>query len=392
MGKTFTLALSISLAITCCASADEPKLVGEKKIMELTDAERVYESNGMHSMRLSPDAKYLLFGRRKLFAGKSGYELVLRDIKANRNKFLPSPAHDDDFITYFLTMRPFDAGGKHIVLPADTDGNANGVMGFDKKIQIGVYNIAKAKLRTMDCKTGYVIPTFDSKGKDLVVMTISGYITGEVFTTKADKWAPKEFSKWGLIRSINPAAPIMPILIPKHESGEAKAVMALYNVRTAKKLAVLPIHRHNSKLDNYNPQWTTDGRYLYYVDFEDADNEDASGRPRRGKLVSRIWDRKKAKVVATVGDCIPVGPGPGKDTMVLVKRDKAVASGSRIFLHSPTGVEWILGDGSQRPISTQGKHIVYVRKDADGKEFICMAEISLPVKKDATKTKKVKAE
>ncbi len=84
----------------------------------------------------------------------------------------------------------------------------------------------------------------------------------------------------------------------------------------------------------------------------------------------------------------PVGPGPGKTTMVLVKRPMRQNSGAesqpavqpkqQILLHTQ-GDDKLhpLGDKTMRPISTQGKWLLFIRKAAEGKETACMAEIVL---------------
>ena len=125
----------------------------------------------------------------------------------------------------------------------------------------------------------------------------------------------------------------------------------------------------------YNPQWTGNGRYLYYYETAYEPVEEKRRNP-----VTRIWDAKLGKKAGVLADVVPIGPGPGKNTMVLSKGteqeivlhaqgDKTLGKG----LHS-------LGDESMRPISTQGKWLLFIRKDAKGNETACMAEIALPKK------------
>jgi len=125
-----------------------------------------------------------------------------------------------------------------------------------------------------------------------------------------------------------------------------------------------------------NPQWTGDGRYLYYFSTVDEQGE---GKTRR-RFVTRIWDAKLGKEAGLLAEAAPIGPGPGKNTMVLSKgREREIvlhAQGDKKLgkgLHS-------LGDDSMQPISTQGKWLLFIRKDDDGTETARMAEIALPKK------------
>ena len=97
-----------------------------------------------------------------------------------------------------------------------------------------------------------------------------------------------------------------------------------------------------------------------------------------------MFDVQAGKEVAVFSDIVPIGPGP-KGSMVLVRAQSAKIEEkqSRILIHqqikkSQEGKLTPLGDESVRPISTQGKWLLFIRKDKDGKETVRLAEIKLP--------------
>ena len=165
--------------------------------------------------------------------------------------------------------------------------------------------------------------------------------------------------------------------------------------------------------DNY-PQWTADGRYLYYVTRKYEMREGL----RRAILTTRIWDTKAGKVAGLIeGDTtgvFPFGAGPGKGTMLLTRptlirvhnrsylrlavtrpaflhpRNKGhLQSVPQVVLHARDnkmlGDELHpLGDTSMRPIGVQGKWLLFIREDANGiLNKVCIAEIMLPKKQPA---------
>jgi hypothetical protein len=141
----------------------------------------------------------------------------------------------------------------------------------------------------------------------------------------------------------------------------------------------------------FNPQWTADGRYFYHIIMKTIDRP---GQRTQYKVLSRIWDAKAGKEVGLLTGLSPIGAGPNC-TMVLVEppsyRKKFLPNqpksktDSQIVLHAQDDKTLgktlhPLGDMSTYPISTQGKWLLYMRTDAEGKKAVCMAEIILPKK------------
>jgi hypothetical protein len=176
----------------------------------------------------------------------------------------------------------------------------------------------------------------------------------------------------------------------------------LYDMKTDTVKAELAGQDQSRRLMKHNPQWTTDGRYLYHIMVK---NEQREGR-RHTETLTRIWDVKAGKELGILSGVTPVGPGPGKDTMVLVRppgnkraerraavdgddaanvAEPAPKRGREIFLHAQDDKMLgqklhPLGDKSIRPICTQGKWLLFIRRDANGNEKACLAEIALPKK------------
>src|SRR5207253_28255 len=70
--------------------------------------------------------------------------------------------------------------------------------------------------------------------------------------------------------------------------------------------------RENTRLDDILPRWTSDGRYVYYVDVDVTQKGGAAEQ-----VLSRVWDVQQGKVVATIPRVQAVAPGPGSGSMVL---------------------------------------------------------------------------
>ncbi len=392
------LKLAVLCLLAVCAAAraqNSPKLVGEKKIMKLGDETAHTEGRGIWCMRLSPDGRRVLYLLRKMYKtttrdGKQrerrGYKLALRDLTNGKDAVVPVPAlFDDDFAMAWLSMTVFDPAGKTLLVPVGQDADKNGYWDVEppkeERSKPGLYDIASGTLKTLDLEANLIFPTFSPNGKMLVVLALEmKAMKAKVHVTPTDKINFRPLAKAGLIRSICPTSDLMGlVVIAEPEEGKQTprpGKFVLYDLKADTIKAELADREHARKLDDYNPQWTGDGRYLYYYGIEDVKREGEL----RAMPITRIWDVKLGKEAGVLADTVPIGPGPGTNTMVLskgkeqeivlhVQGDKTLGKG----LHS-------LGDESIRPISTQGKWLLFIRKDDDGTESARMAEITLPKK------------
>ncbi len=354
------------------------KLVDEKVIFKFTSDGDTAPGRDPGSMKLSPDGKRLLYIRRKrLDVGEKdsrrAYEVRLRTLAGGEETVLPIPAYTmDDIPRMMISMNVFDAAGKRIVLGIGVDENNNGLHDYRKeKLQAALYDIAKDKVTKLDVTDNIVLPTFDRMGKGLIILATTKDIwTGKLYTTPADQIKLKELAVLGVPRSTCPTADVVPLLLPPKRDAEGrrgKWEFVLYDLANDKIAAKLPIHERNTYLDDCNPQWTADGRYLYYVDVKMVEGRRAPVR------LTRIWDRKEGKLAGEIEEAVAVGPGPTKTTMVLWVR----RMGSLKIHDAASGKTWKLASNQPiDPASVTSKYILYVRSKGQ-ERTLCRARIAL---------------
>lgn len=377
--------LGVLMLVSSTATAtDKPKLINKKSIFPYHRNRMIQKNHGINSMRLSPDGKHLLYIRRER---GNRCRIVLQNIISGKNKDLPIPAYDDvDIPMMMLSMNVFDTAGKRIVLGAGIDTNGNGVFDSSReKMKPVVYDIASGKTKDLPVQNNITIPTFDRTGKGFIIIAgDEDAKTGKLITMRAEKANPKVHNILGLPRGVCPTADVIPLLLlPDREK------FILYDLKAGKQIIELPKHKKsNTILLERTPQWTGNGRYLYYPDLKDDAAKGA--RKPNTKPITRIWDRKTKKESGIVDDAIAIGPGPGKTTMVLAKGDHY--RGKLILHDAATDKSWTLFDNSQRPmhrcITAQGKYLIYGKRIPDNKADVYLAEIALPGKAKDDKDKK----
>ena len=199
-----------------------------------------------------------------------------------------------------------------------------------------------------------------------------------VYITPTDKIKFRTLGKDGSIHSISPTSDLMAMLLRTEAERPRMDKLVLYDLSADTIKAELPGDNVLGIGADFMPQWTANGRYLYYLTVTKDD------------FLTRIWDVKAGKEVGTLSGVIPLGPGPGEGTMVLFRMIivrgfiMGVLEG-KIALHAQDNRTLgqklhPLGDKSTRPISTQGKWLLFIREDAKGGRKACMAEIALPKK------------
>ena len=384
--------LPATLIVTCVVACAEvvgaekaAKIVDEKAIFALGDDLNWREYAGVGRMRLSPDGAKLLFLRRQGNDLQTrSYWLVLRDIKAGKDKDLKIPGyHDDDMAAFMLAGNVFDPAGKRLALGAGMDANKNGrhdVRGeTPEKMQVALYDLATDKTTRIGETGDVVLASFDRTGKGLVIIAADRKAEdGKMFITPLDKIKLRQLSLWGLPRGICPTGDVVALLLPPDAAARAggqrpKPEVVLFDLAKDKVVAKLPLRESNTKLDDLCPQWTGDGRYLYYLGI---DRDEQTGD---GKCESRIWDRAKGKSVPEVPGTIPIGPGPTATTMVLAPY--ASAGGDKPVVHDAKADKmWAVDGPAIRLIASQGRYVVYAKKGDDGKETVYRGRISLPAK------------
>ena len=387
--KNVLTAVVICLAATAAMGQDAPRLGDETKIMTLDKAAKVRENNGMGSMKLSPDLKHLLYvrGEQAQVPDDQGgqrqrdvYRMILRNVATGVEKVLPAAAVDvDDYVVACVSMKIFGPKGRKIVVPLPEDADGNGIVsvrGGGSGMRVGLYDVASGKVDRLDVKGPVVFPSYDGSGKKLIVLSMDiRAMSGTLYVTPADKIDLKPLNQWGLPRTPCPTADLMPLLLPPKRDGPGNMGVLLYDLKADAVKYKLLANERGTKMDDYNPQWTADGRYLYYVDMK----EEGDGDSRTRKTFTRVWDVKENKEAGIVDNAVAIGPGPGKTNMVLTAIRSSGPEQRQVLLHDAArSVTWPLADGSIRPISTQAGRLVYVRMADDGTETVCTAEVVVP--------------
>jgi hypothetical protein len=301
---------------------------------------------------------------------RKGCKIFLRDLKTGKDTVVPVPAIDGRSAMMWMSMTAFDPAGKTLIVPAGRDANKNDFLDRTEKCKPGLYDIASGKLTTLDVEGNMIFPTFHPDGKTLVVTAIEGRgAPGDVkvYSTPSDKIKFRTLSQTGLIRSISPTSGLMAMLL--------KDKFVLYDLKSYTVKAELGGRDEIRMLYEHNPQWTSDGRYLYYIKRKEEMRDGRRGK----KFLTRIWDAQAGKeaglIPGTPMGIAPLGPGPGKGTMVLTRptiipgRRGGTQMAMAIVLHAQDDKMLgdklhPLGDTSMQPISTQGKWLLFIRDDA----------------------------
>ncbi len=377
--------LCVMCAASLCAAAG-PRLVNEKRVFPKGDEwAKVTPKLNPWGMRLSPDGKHVLYPRAKGKApldaegrpdrNQLKYELVLRNLKTGKDTVVPIEPLESGWRTVFTRFNMFDPAGKRLVL-ADIkverekiDEHATAVRA---SMKIVLYDIATGKTTPTEHKGRMVIAKFDRTGKGLIVMKDMGIHTASLPELKL-----KALNIQGMIQGVCPAADVICIWMPPRRGSrtqppEVPQKLVLYDIRAGKQIASPPVHPRNAKLDDWETQWTADGRYLYYYDIETG-GADAAGRAKT-KTIARIWHRAANKLAGKLDGLVPIGPGP-KGTMVLRNH-----GGEGIVLHDAAAdKQWSLGDDTMQLIHACGRRVLYAKPSAEGRQEVYVAEITAPV-------------
>jgi hypothetical protein len=382
MKKLNKLACLLVIAIASVASAQNTslKIANETQIFVLDKSRDITENSGLHSMRISPDGKTLLYVERLPRTGNQGrgYRLVLRDIKTGKDTVLPgAPSESDDFLVAYVSMHPFDATGKKIILPVcGSELNNEPVDPGDGQMQLNIYDIATGKVTDLSMNAPVLFPSYDAAGKNIIVFVMFKGEDGpdmelsKIVVSPSKKIKFRKIGVVGVPRTPCPIGDILPILIlpnPKKPGGPREPDLIVYDMKANKKVATPPLIS-DRKLGDHNPQWTADGRFLYYVD--SLKQEVPMGMPGYKPLM-RVWDRKKLVQQSMTEGLLPIGPVPGKAGMIVLGKENYSYS-----IHNPaTGKTSPILDGKTKIISITGRFMVCVKQSPDGTKFVYRSEI-----------------
>ena len=301
--------------------------------------------------------------------------MVLRDLSVGRETVLPIPQVESGWRTMFTRFNVFNPAGTKLALTSvevqhQKDGRASGARSGMKVV---IYDIPTGKLVATDLTGSMAMAKFDGTGRGLIVMKPGRRQLG-LYTASLPKLEPKPLTVRGFLQSVCPTADVICVWAPPKRGPQR---LSLFDMKADKELAELPVHPANRNLDDWETQWTADGRYLYYHDVEYDSAESPGGRRRNTRAMARIWDRQAGKMHGDVDLSVAIGPGPGPAMMVLAKRGPR--GFSRLVLHdAKTGRDWLLGDDDVRAIHAWGKNVLYAKPLPDGAEAAYVAEIRMP--------------
>ncbi len=377
--------------------ADDPHLVNERPVFaEGAPKYKTPGQFGVFAMRLSPDGKSLLYPRATGEAPldsrgrpdwqKVSYELVLRSLASGAETVLPVGRLDSGYRTGFTRLNMFDPTGTKLAL-ADIQTHeikeGERVTATRRSMKIALYDIPAGKRTETDIEGAMAMAKFDRSGKGLIVLR--GSRSGlDLHTAALPGLELRPLKIKGYIQSVCPAAEVICVWVPparikptrpgqRPQRGPQRLV--LYEVQTDREMTELPINQRNSMLDDWETQWTPDGRCLYYVDVREVEEQTPEGPRKRTKEVSRLWDRTAGKEAGLVGGAVPLGPGPTPTSVVLAKWSEAGYRG--LLLHdAASGKAYPLGEPSFRPVHAWGSRVVYARPGPAGEEAAYVAEIA----------------
>jgi hypothetical protein len=378
------------LAITCilrCGQAfgaeTDATIIDEKALMDLDNNVSMWGKAGFRSMRLSPDGTKLLYARARISDDKKrSYQLILRDISTGKDKELKIPGYGShEIVGITLSGNVFDPAGKRLAIGVGIDTNKNGQRDFrgpkPEMMQAMIYDLATDKTTRIGPEAMLVMASFNRTGKGLVLATMNMRThLCDLYTTPTDKVKLRKFDLQCMPRIICPTADILALrLPPSRANGKwVKYRIGLCDLATGKLAAELPPLPRGNGIDDYGPQWTADGRYFYYVVRDRHFGKRTIETPSE-KKESRIWDRTKARALPTIHNMLPVGPGPTATTMVITpypKRDK-------VMIHdAAAGKTWTIADADLKPVCSEGKYIIYVKPDKQGRKILYRGQIKLP--------------
>ena len=394
---TRRIALAVLAVCTAGLLADEPKLAKPQRVFATTPpAYKRPTQYHAFSMRLSPDGQRVLYtrpvaGNEHADDQSARYELVLRELDGGKETVLPIEPVETGWRTVPTRFNMFDAAGKRLVLPSikvetrqiDEHLSANKMV-----VRWLVYDIAQAKVESTDieCGTGPVKFTADGQALVVTASTDRRELVTRIISLKDPNAKPAPLAASGWVQGLCPTGgaavffvpPARPTAPPQPGERMQRPPMrlVLWDLKADKELALLPTHPRNSSLDDWETQWTPDGRYLYYIDCDQAAADGQADPALRS--VTRIWDRQAGKPAGEVRDAMPVGPGPGPSLMVLAKRTRN-ASGGFLLHDAASGKEYPLGDSSKNLIHACGGKIVYAETPAGSDaEIIFVADLVAP--------------
>ncbi len=369
-----------AVAVLCLvpvAAPGQTRLVNEKVLLSAGSGDQPLAA--IHAAQLSPDGKKLLFVRVEAVTPAEGpgaesrarrsYRLVLRDLTTGKDTALPMAAGTFDDAFLMLLSKPiFSPDSKHVVTFVPEDADKNGIWDHrNEKLRLGLYDIQANTLARLDLTDDVILPNFLGNGI-LVVQWQVKATSGSLHWIKQVGAEPTKLQTAGVVLAVHPSKPQALAMMLKAVEGQGRPEFSLklLDVGADKVLAGLPLDPQNTKLDDFPPCFTQDGKYVYYVDVQRGG--DAT------KALTRVWNAPEGKPAIDIDQSVPVGPA-GANKMVLVRTTRGSREGD-VGVHDPAANTWTaLSDVKGVVLWAGDGKILYARKRDDGGMSVCLAEL-----------------
>ena len=362
--KTRILLIACILSLSTTAMADEVKLTNPKKLFpaeKITNRMRMYP---LFAARLNPTGTHLIYPNMIPATPpdyKTSYEMKVLNIKTAKENAL-TLSLPGGYESVYTRINFFNPAGDKLAMGRFQKGDQN------RQTDLVIYDLDKDKLVSTGLKGPNLLAMFDYTGKYLYTLG-----SGNNKVDLADFTSTKTPMP-GWIHTPSPYSPYTTVFATTRQPDQRKPKVSfqLWNLETEKMIKELPVHEKNSSLDDISAQWTKDGRYVYYMDY----NQDASKKNLTS--LTRVWDVEKNCQIAEIVNAMSAGPGPTKTTMLMVEADGP--DKGRMFLHDAQKDEIItFAPTKARPIHTCGNKLLYISSDSDA-EMVYIADISIATK------------
>lgn len=359
--------VAVSVACAALALADPPAKSSVRLVREKTLFANWSQPD--FSCQVSPDHKYLFYIRPDEDRGEERrVKLVLRELATGKDLVLPDQpvkayAVNPSAVSHLMAGRLFTPDSKKILTLGDSPQQPN------PAYQLRLYDIAAGKSTDLGVSASWMQATLDHQGSHAFVYT--GY--SEVDDPRLQRVDLKtlkshESKLVGWMFHPSASLELLPVLISP--VGEGKAGLYLLDTSDCESREKLEVAEDALDcLDRTDEvRWTSDGRYLYYTDYEPLNDPDSAS-----DLISVVHIRDcktKTQLKDIIRDGVPVGPGPTDSSMFLD------ISGKLVLHDVATGQ--VLPVGEVNVCWTDGKKMIYrVLKGANKKTDRPIYEIKL---------------
>jgi len=345
--------------IACClltVEATAPAAVKVTNPKTLLPASRIIQPRrrAAFSARLSPHGQYLLFPQ-EVQGQRETYRLVLLNIDSKEEFEVPLDL-PRGYETVFTRFNFFSPAGDTLAL-FSVEREPSGMT----TSEIMLLDIPSKRLTATGIKGPSVMAQFDSSAKQLVVRH-----SGErVCLAPLDRLTLGDTILSGWVHSCSPYSPYAAVFTMDRQRRQTG--LSILNLRT-KEAQSVPVHPDNSILDDVTSQWTSDGRYVCYVDLQDHDGG-------RRFDVTRVWDVESNQEVTPVPGVRPIGPGPA-DHLIVMMATRGQSRGKTLVYDLKTGAISPLGPPSMKTVHAWKNHIVYVAPEGQ-EDRVYIAEITM---------------